>query len=56
MYYILSVPKERETEKKKKKQKWYQIVKDVLQGGGLWKELTHGIIDSGNCLHDMKRK
>jgi hypothetical protein len=51
--------RERESERVRvgKKQKRSQIAKDILQGDGLYgKELIHGIIGSGNCLPDMKRR
>ncbi|MDN5868145.1 MAG: hypothetical protein L0H55_12210 [Candidatus Nitrosocosmicus sp.] len=34
----------------------YQIVKNIQQKDGLYKELIHGIIGLGNFSQDMKRR
>jgi Transposase DDE domain len=46
--YILHIY---DTEEKNK-----DFIENILLEDGLWKEQIHGIIDSGNYLHDMRRR
>jgi len=52
--YLICHTKEREERGKRTKIKHSK--KGILQeGGGLWREQTHGITGSGNCSQGMKR-
>ena len=54
MYHIYCT-REKE-ERSGQKHKRCQIEKNILPEDGSWREQTHGITDSGNCIQDMKRK